>query len=1618
MEKQRRRKNKRLSQLFSATLMLAVVCLLVAFVPVVSADWNDAKSFDKNDGEYGKIKIKDWLFLAKADYKLTGYDASIINVWAEGDYELHKKTHLFTGVFYKDTVGNRGDLRDVQFYIWEGTTETKERIIYEQVNCVETENPNSTNGTMITTCDTEQTTEEYTINNGEWIPYEKDTKLGIGIGKWRMEAKRPINQKVDFILEAHGKEFTEWAWWNASWEFKRTISSLDGNISGLYTITKDDNMRDDFGDVRFTNTNGDTELNYGFAGGYDPEGLAYSSMTSRDPIGYDNVSTNGLVSYWKLDDDVLDAHGSDDLTATSGGYDAGKINNGSDFTSNNERTGPSWNDVPDGVIVDDDFAMSMWIKTPSSFGTVNQYIFDTNAGFVIDWKVSSSGVLNVVLGSDTSTNYQLATSTWYHIVLDRDQSEATGNLYINGVAHDAFSGTGTGNPSTITMGSWNDGGDNFWTGMVDEVAIYNRTLTLNEIFQMYDQGLKNGLVSYYKLDNNDLTDAHNSYNLTNSGTTNTSGFIIDGRSFDGTNDDLSVGSFSGLEATDTYSVGMWFNSNDITQEEHLMGIYYSANSRLSLGMKNSYLGFNSYDGDLNEATRSTTTLNSNEWYYVTITHHGDDNSNEMYLNGILQTGDTPGLAYAGAHAGVLYIGQRENGFLYWNGTIDEIGIWNRILSQTDVTNLYNAKEKAFRVDNLGASSIDMYYGNPSATTTEDIAAVYFNPVSVYFFDKNTKDFIRETFASATAGAPFMSDGFINGSIEFDGTDDNIQIPMPLTDGTATFGAWFKSNELGSFRSIMQTQGTGFVDFKIYIGADNIPYCDYGDGSSWAPVYADFAITADTWYNVFCTVDGSNIKMYFNGLLNDTDTGGNLDVDDPTLFIGSSDVPSGWFNGSIDEIMFWDRALTADEVYRIASQTAPSFSLGAEVSINSLSIELTLPADNYTTNSATTTFECNASDTVNNVLNLDLYINGSSYEEVATEGDLNLTLSSVETLADGYWTWYCYADTVDTSINSTTRSLTVDSTFPTLVIAGPATLNDYLTPGTNVTINSTITDTKLDTCWYDYNTTNTTITGCATGVLNSSTFATENGNYNVTVWANDTMGNTNSSFYSWSYQIVNNSNTYNATAMVGETQTFQTNVTANTSLTSVTLDYGGTGYLLASQGGGIYNTSITIPTGTAGVNTLRYNYTYAGSVIQGEEFNQTVTDMILAECNATYTDVFANFTFANENNATVIPGALPTATFVYYLDDSDVNKTLSISNSTEALYWDLCSNVGFRNLTADYRIQYESTGYPQRVSEPTPPTWSNDSVTPTVLYLLPTADGIYVTFQVVDSTDALITGVVVEAKRLVSSVLTTVADGTTDASGAVTMWLNPDFSHTFTFTHASYDTLTSTFAPTQSSYTIILGGGVTTSGVEDYVKAVTYTIKPTADTILYTNNVYVFNMTMNSSYWNLTSWGFNLYNTSGTLLGSSTTTGNTGSTSTSLNVTTAAAIELKYYWLINTTYSNATRTFLVYSSGGTDWSINNTLTDFNTYFDQGMFGMTPFAMSLIVFLFLTMFVGVMSWKFGLVSPTAISMMMFFVVLFLDVGLDIMKHLNPAGNEHFITFFVGLVMISMLFRELAR
>jgi len=122
-------------------------------------------------------------------------------------------------------------LRDVKFYIWQNKTETRYRPVYES-KCKEVYNETTKNQTEV--CERVLVANEsYEVDVSGWIPYKPGMDLEPGTGRWRLEAKRPANKKVDFILEAHGKEFTEWAWWDDAWKYRREISNLTGYISYL-----------------------------------------------------------------------------------------------------------------------------------------------------------------------------------------------------------------------------------------------------------------------------------------------------------------------------------------------------------------------------------------------------------------------------------------------------------------------------------------------------------------------------------------------------------------------------------------------------------------------------------------------------------------------------------------------------------------------------------------------------------------------------------------------------------------------------------------------------------------------------------------------------------------------------------------------------------------------------------------------------------------------------------------------------------------------------------------------------------------------------------------------------------------------------------------------------------------------------------------------------------------------------------------------------------------------------------------------------------------------------------------------------------------------------------------
>ena len=145
-------------------------------------------------------------------------------------------------------------------------------------------------------------------------------------------------------------------------------------------------------------------------------------------------------------------------------------------------------------------------------------------------------------------------------------------------------------------------------------------------------------------------------------------------------------------------------------------------------------------------------------------------------------------------------------------------------------------------------------------------------------------------------------------------------------------------------------------------------------------------------------------------------------------------------------------------------------------------------------------------------------------------------------------WSCQACDSDGDCGFATSNFTVflDAELPQIEIETPNGTLDYNAIGQLETLNATFTDTNLDSCWYNYNGTNISIDGCLTGVKNSTTFILEEGNLNMTIYANDSIGNKNSTFIEWNYSYLEHNRTHNNQSYETAEESFNINVEGPTS----------------------------------------------------------------------------------------------------------------------------------------------------------------------------------------------------------------------------------------------------------------------------------------------------------------------------------------------------------------------------------------------------------------------------------------------------------------------------------------
>lgn len=506
---------------------------------------------------------------------------------------------------------------------------------------------------------------------------------------------------------------------------------------------------------------------------------------------------------------------------------------------------------------------------------------------------------------------------------------------------------------------------------------------------------------------------------------------------------------------------------------------------------------------------------------------------------------------------------------------------------------------------------------------------------------------------------------------------------------------------------------------------------------------------------------------------------------------------------------------------------------------------------------------------------------------------------------------------------------------------------------------------------------------------------------------------------------------NASTYQTETQLFRANLTVPTGVTvsSATLFYHNNTYT-GTVGSDGTNTIITksfdMPLLTSGSYQWFWKIMY-GSGENQNTTNQTqgVSDVNLTLCGASPMNVpYINFTMKNETTGQENIKASLTSSFTYYLSSGSGTeyKTLSYTNTYENASYAFCFSPQNRTALVTPELAFANSYSQQRRYEPGQLTLTNVTTNKT-LYLLPNSLGSFVTFQVFNLANQPLADVTVNLSR---SSFGAIEYATTSDSGTVTFFLNPNVEYTVCASKTGYGYFCTTDSFTQTSYTLTLGGTGGSGTIPDYSRGITWSFLPTDATLL-NDTTYNFAFVFDSSYWDVSSFGYTLVDNYGRMIGSATQTGNSGTASSNVNTYKNGTITIKAYWIINGTYTNRSKEFIVLNLYDTDYSILNFFNRLSFYINEsdsdtdGIFGLentsgNTFNISLILFIAIFGMAGFVSYKYGLSSPTAVMGFMFALVYLFDISFSMIP--RPDNGLPIATILTGLVLLASGIREFGR
>jgi len=423
---------------------------------------------------------------------------------------------------------------------------------------------------------------------------------------------------------------------------------------------------------------------------------------------------NSLVAYWDLDGNINERIYGDTGTFNSAPINSsGKIKQSYLFDGSNDYIN-NGNSVQLNFTTGTDITYSAWIK-PIGLSALRGIVGNLNpiSGTYYGSSLSiNAGWIGVYMGDGSGTytlcnsNSVLSANSWQHITYTYNDNFNSTLIYYNGELSKNCSGTrliqmhnGSSNDVWVS-GLWAKFyNDYYFNGSIDEVKIWNRSLTAAEIKQEYEMmkygEAVNPPVALWHFDEgqgNVVKDAVGGNDGTRTGHvnwTNASKFNT-AVSFDGNGDYISVPDNSVLDITNTISISTWIkhSGNTAGYETILAKRGTSTNYETYLHTSTRKFGF--YAGG--SIVTSNISLPLNEWHHVVSVTNST--TTVFYLDGIRN--GTTSIGIGAINNNDLTIG--TYGAEYFNGSIDEVAIWNRDLSATEISDLYNLTRPLYSLD--------------------------------------------------------------------------------------------------------------------------------------------------------------------------------------------------------------------------------------------------------------------------------------------------------------------------------------------------------------------------------------------------------------------------------------------------------------------------------------------------------------------------------------------------------------------------------------------------------------------------------------------------------------------------------------------------------------------------------------------------------------------------------------------------------------------------------------------------------------------------------------------------------------------------------------------------------